>query len=263
MNILVCMKQVPDTAIATRLDAEQKSIDRSETTYVVNPFDEYAIEAGLQLKEKYGGEVTLVTMGPDRADEALRTGLAMGADKGVHISDPALEGSDTLVTAKVLAAAIKGLPYDIVLCGKVATDDNSGQVGPALAELLGIPHISGATTLEVDDDAKKATATREVEGGFMRMEVPIPAVITAEKDLNAPRYPSLPGIMKAKTKPVDKKDVASLGMDPSSVGLAGSKIQPMGMSLPPEREAGRIIEGEAEEAAKELARLLRAEVKIL
>ena len=263
MNILVCMKQVPDTAIAIRLDAEQKSIDRSEITYVVNPFDEYAIEAGLQLKEKYGGEVTLVTMGPDRADEALRTGLAMGADKGVHISDPALEGSDTLVTAKVLAAAIKGLLYDIVLCGKVATDDNTGQVGPALAELLGIPHISGATTLEVDDDAKKATATREVEGGFMRMEVPIPAVITAEKDLNAPRYPSLPGIMKAKTKPVDKKDVASLGMDPSSVGLAGSKIQPMGMSLPPVREAGRIIEGEAEEAAKELARLLRAEVKIL
>lgn len=263
MNILVCMKQVPDTAIAIRLDAEQKSIDRSEITYVVNPFDEYAIEAGLQLKEEYGGEVTLVTMGPDRADEALRTGLAMGADKGVHIGDPALEGSDTLVTAKVLAAAIKGLPYDIVLCGKVATDDNTGQVGPALAELLGIPHISGATTLEVDDAAKKATATREVEGGFMRMEVPIPAVITAEKDLNAPRYPSLPGIMKAKTKPVDKKDVASLGMDPSSVGLAGSRIQPMGMSLPPEREAGRIIEGEAEEAAKELARLLHAEVKIL
>ena len=263
MNIMVCMKQVPDTAIAIKLDAEQKSIDRSEMTYVVNPFDEYAIEAGLQLKEKYGGEVTLVTMGPDRADEALRTGLAMGADKGVHVNDPALEGSDTLVTAKVLAAAIKGLPYDIVLCGKVATDDNTGQVGPALAELLGIPHISGATTLEVDDAAKKATATREVEGGFMRMEVPIPAVITAEKDLNAPRYPSLPGIMKAKTKPVDKKDVASLGMDPTSVGLAGSKIQPMGMSLPPEREAGRIIEGEAEEAAKELARLLRAEVKIL
>lgn len=263
MNILVCVKQVPDTAIAIKLDAEQKSIDRSEITYVVNPFDEYAIEAGLQLKEKYGGEVTLVTMGPDRADEALRTGMAMGADKGVHISDPALEGSDTLVTAKVLATAIRGLPYDIVLCGKVATDDNTGQVGPALAELLGIPHISGATTLEVDDDAKKATATREVEGGFMRMEVPIPAVITAEKDLNAPRYPSLPGIMKAKAKPVDKKDVASLGMDPSSVGLAGSKIQPMGMSLPPEREAGRIIEGEAEEAAKELARLLRAEVKIL
>ncbi|MCJ2564067.1 MAG: electron transfer flavoprotein subunit beta/FixA family protein, partial [Candidatus Thermoplasmatota archaeon] len=263
MNILVCVKQVPDTAIAIKLDAEQKSIDRSELTYVVNPFDEYAIEAGLQLKEKYGGEVTLVTMGPDRADEALRTGLAMGADKGVHISDPALEGSDTLVTAKVLAAAIKGLPHDIVLCGKVATDDNTGQVGPALAELLGIPHISGATTLEVDDAAKKATATREVEGGFMRMEVPIPAVITAEKDLNAPRYPSLPGIMKAKAKPVDKKDVASLGMDPSSVGLAGSKIQPMGMSLPPVREAGRIIEGEAEEAAKELARLLRAEVKIL
>jgi electron transfer flavoprotein beta subunit len=202
-------------------------------------------------------------MGPDRAEEALRTGLAMGADKGVHVCDPALEGSDTLVTAKVLAAAIKGLPYDIILCGKIAVDDNTGQVGPALAELLGIPHVSGATTLEVDEASKMATATREIEGGFMRLEVPIPAVITAEKDLNAPRYPSLPGIMKAKTKPVDKKDVASLGFDSSKVGLAGSKIQPLGMSLPPEREAGRMIDGEAAEAAKELARLLRAEAKIL
>jgi electron transfer flavoprotein beta subunit len=263
MNILVCVKQVPDTAIAVRLDAEQKSIDRSGITYVVNPYEEYAIEAGLQLKEEYGGEVTLVTMGPERADEALRTGLAMGADKGVHICDPALEGSDTLVTAKVLAAAIKGLPHDIVLCGKVAVDDNTGQVGPALAELLGIPHVSGATTLEVDDASKKATATREIEGGFMRLEVPIPAVITAEKDLNAPRYPSLPGIMKAKAKPVDRKDLASLGLDPSTVGLAGSKIQPLGMSLPPERQAGRRIEGEPVEAAKELARLLRTEAKIL
>jgi electron transfer flavoprotein beta subunit len=263
MNILVCVKQVPDTAITIKLDAVQKSIDRTGITYVLNPFEEYAIEAGLQLKEKYGGEVTLVTMGPDRADEALRTGLAMGADKGVHISDPVLVGSDTLVTAKVLAAAIKALPYDIILCGKIAVDDNTGQVGPALAELLGIPHVSGATTLEVDDASKKATATREIEGGFMRVEVPIPAVITAEKDLNAPRYPSLPGIMKAKTKPVDKKDVASLGLDPASVGLAGSKIQPLGMSLPPEREAGRMIEGEAAEAAKELARLLRTEAKII
>lgn len=263
MNILVCMKQVPDTAIEIKLDAENKSVDKSQLTYVVNPYEEYAIEAGLQLKEKFGGDVTLITMGPDRAEEVLRTGLAMGADKGIHISDPALEGSDTLVTAKVLAAAIKGLTYDIVLCGKVAVDDNTGQVGPALAELLGIPHISGATTLEVDQASKKAVATREVEGGVVQMEVPLPAVITAEKDLNTPRYPSLPGIMKAKTKPVDKKDVASLGLDPSSVGLAGSKIMPLGMSLPPEREAGRILEGDPDQAAKELARLLHTEVKIL
>jgi electron transfer flavoprotein beta subunit len=263
MNVLVCLKQVPDTAIEIKLDAEQKSIDRSQITYVMNPFEEYAIEEGLQLKEKFGGEVTLITMGPDRADEALRTGLAMGADKGIHISDPALEGSDTLVTAKVLAAAIKGLTYDIILCGKVAVDDNTAHVGPALAELLGIPHVSGATTLEVNQASKKATATREIEGGLVRVEVPIPAVITAEKDLNTPRYPSLPGIMKAKTKPVDKRDVASLGLDPSSVGLAGSKIQPLGMSLPPDREAGRILEGDADQAAKELARLLHSEVKIL
>ncbi|MFQ6128398.1 MAG: electron transfer flavoprotein subunit beta/FixA family protein [Thermoplasmata archaeon] len=262
MNILVCVKQVPDTAIAIKLDAKQKSIDRSEITYVVNPYEEYAIEEALQLKEKYGGEVTLITMGPDRAEEALRTGLAMGADRGIHIGDPALEGSDTLVTAKVLAAMIKELEYDIILCGKVAVDDNTGQVGPALAELLGVPHISGATTLEVDQASKKAIASREIEGGLMRMEVPIPAVITAEKDLNTPRYPSLPGIMKARTKLVEKRDVASLGLDASSVGLAGSKIQPLGMSLPPEREAGRIIEGDPEQAARELARLLHTEVKI-
>lgn len=263
MNILVCVKQVPDTAITIRLNAEQKSIDRSDITYVVNPYEEYAIEEGLKLKERYGGEVTLITMGPDRADEALRTGLAMGADKGIHISDPALEGSDTLVTAKALAAAIKGLSYDLILCGKVAVDDNTGMVGPALAELLGIPHVSGATSLDVDDASKKATATREIEGGYMKVEIPIPAVVTAEKDLNSPRYPSLPGIMKAKTKPVDKKDAASLGLDASAVGAAGSKIQLLDMSLPPDREAGRIIEGEAAEAAKELARLLREEVKIL
>ena len=123
--------------------------------------------------------------------------------------------------------------------------------------------MTGATTLEVDDASRKATATREIEGGFMRVEVPIPAVITAEKDLNAPRYPSLPGIMKAKTKPVEKKDVGALGLDPSSVGLAGSKIQTLGMSLPPKREAGRIIEGDAAQAAKELAHLLREEAKVL
>ncbi|MFQ5910075.1 MAG: electron transfer flavoprotein subunit beta/FixA family protein [Thermoplasmata archaeon] len=262
MNILVCVKQVPDTAITIKLDAEQKSIDRTQITYVMNPYEEYAIEEGLRLREAHGGEVTLITMGPDRADEALRTGLAMGADRGVHISDPALEGSDALVTAKVLAATIRGLEYDIILCGKVAVDDNTGQVGPALAELLGIPNVSGVTTLEVDEASRKATATREIEGGSMRVEVPMPAVITAEKDLNTPRYPSLPGIMKAKTKPVDKKDLASLGFDNASVGLAGSKIQPLGMSLPPVREAGRIIEGGPEQAAKELARLLHAEVKI-
>lgn len=263
MNILVCVKQVPDTAITIKLDGDQRSIDRSEITYVVNPYEKYAIEEGLRLKEKFGGEVTLITMGPDRADEVLRTGLAMGADKGVHISDSSLEGSDALVTANVLAAAIKELSYDLILCGKVAVDDNTGQVGPALAELLGIPHVSGATTLEVDESARKATATREIEGGYMKVEVPIPALITAEKDLNTPRYPSLPGIMKAKTKPVDKRDIASLGLDASAVGLAGSKIQPLGMSLPPEREAGQIIEGEAAEAAKELARLLHEVVKIV
>ncbi|MCK4443717.1 MAG: electron transfer flavoprotein subunit beta/FixA family protein [Thermoplasmata archaeon] len=263
MDIVVCIKQVPDTAATIKLDASGKSISQENITYVMNPFDEYAVEEALQAKEKFGGEVTLVTMGPDRAEEALRTGLAMGADKGVHINDPQLEGTDYFGTARVLATAIKTLPHSIIFCGKVAVDDNAGQVGPQIAELLGIPQVTGATEFEIAEDGASAKAHREVEGATEVLQTPLPAVITAEKDLNQPRYPSLPGIMKAKQKPVQKMTLADLGLNPAEFGAGASKFEVTSMAMPPKREGGRIIEGELPDAVKELVRLLHEEAKVI
>lgn len=262
MNILVCMKQVPDTAIEVQINPQSKSVDRTNITYVVNPFEEYAIEEALRLKEKFGGEVILISMGPARAQEAIRTGLAMGADKAIHIDDEKLEGTDILGTARVLSEVIKGMEYDIVFCGKLAVDDNTGGVGPVLAELLGLPHVTAITSLEVDAEGRKAKSTREIEGGIETLEVPLPALFTAEKDLNIPRYPSLPGIMKAKTKEVKPMDLASIGIPPDAVGTSGSKTVFLGMFLPPKREAGKIIEGDVPEATKKLVKLLHEEAKV-
>lgn len=263
MDIVVCIKQVPDTAATIKLDPSGKSISQENITYVMNPFDEYAVEEALQTKEKFGGEVTLVTMGPDRAEEALRTGLAMGADKGIHINDPQLAGTDYFGTARVLATAIKTIPYSIIFCGKVAVDDNAGQVGPQIAELLGVPQVTAATELEIAQDGNSAKANREIEGATEIVQTPLPAVITAEKDLNQPRYPSLPGIMKAKTKPVQKITLADLGLNPAEFGAGASRFEVTEMAMPPKREGGRIIEGELPDAVKELVRLLHEEAKVI
>ncbi len=263
MNIVVCIKQVPDTAATIKLDPSGKSISEENIAYVMNPYDEWAVEEALQTKEKFGGEVVLVTMGPDRAEETLRTGLAMGADRGIHVVDPQLAGTDYFGTARVLAAAIKTIPYNIIFCGKVAVDDNAGQVGPQIAELLGIPQVTAAAEFEMAQDGNSAKAHKEVEGAMEVLETPLPAVITAEKDLNQPRYPSLPGIMKAKTKEVKKMTLADLGLNPAEFGAAASKFEVLGMSMPPKREGGRIIEGELPEAVKELVRLLHEEAKVI
>jgi electron transfer flavoprotein beta subunit len=263
MNIIVCIKQVPDTAATIKLDPSGKSISQENITYVLNPFDEYAVEEALLIKEKFGGEVTLMTMGPDRAEEALRTGLAMGADKGIHINDSQLAGTDYLGTSKVLAAALKTVPHDIIFCGKVAVDDNAGQVGPQIAELLGIPQVTAATKLEIAEDKSSAKVHREIEGSTEVLQTHLPAVITAEKDLNQPRYPSLPGIMKAKTKPVQKMTLADLGLNPAEFGSGASMFEITSMSMPSKREGGRIIEGELPEAVKELVRLLHEEAKVI
>ena len=263
MNIIVCVKQVPDTAATIKLDPSGKSISQENITYVLNPFDEYAIEEALQTKEKFGGEVTLVTMGPDRAEEALRTGLAMGADKGIHITDPQLAGTDNLGTAKVLATAIETVPHDIIFCGKVAVDDNAGQVGPQIAELLGIPQVTAATELEIAEGGASAKVNREIEGATEVLQTPLPAVITAEKDLNQPRYPSLPGIMKAKQKPVQKMTLADLGLNPAEFGSGASRFEITSMAMPAKREGGRIIQGDLPEAVKELVKLLHEEAKVI
>jgi len=258
------MKQVPDTEAQIRVKPDGSGIVDGDIKFVMNPYDEYGVEEALLLKEKFGGTVTIVCLGPERAVEAIRTGLAMGADKAVHLDDPAFEGGDAFSTAKALAAAIKGMECDLIFCGKQAIDDDLAQVGSALAEMLGIPQVVVVTKVEVSEDTKKANVNRQIIGGEEIIEVPLPAVLTAQKGLNEPRYASLPGIMKAKKKEVKSVKVADLGLDSSAVGAAGAKTKIIKMYSPPQREAGKIIEGEtAEETAPKLAKLLREEAKAI
>jgi len=258
------MKQVPDTETKIKIAPDGTGIDTEGIKYVMNPFDEFAVEEALKIKEKFGGSVTIVCMGPDRSTEAIRTALAMGADKGVHLNDPAFEGSDSLATAKLLAKAIGTLEYDLVLCGKQAVDEDNAQIYAALAELLNIPHISVVTKVDIGEDGKSAVAQREIEGGAKEIyETSLPAVIAAQKGLNEPRYASLPGIMKAKKKPIDTLDLAATGFGDDEVGAAGSKVKYSDYTLPPERVAGKVLEGEIEEVTPDLVRLLREEAKVI
>ncbi len=199
MNIVICVKQVPDTE--TKIKVKDGQVDHTETKYVVNPYDEYAIEEGLRIKERLGeGKITLITVGPERAKDALKSGLAVGADEAIHLVDEAFEGSDTYATALVLSGALEKIDYDIIFCGKQGVDEDHAQVGIALAELLDIPHVSVVTKLEIAEDRKAAVAHREVEGGHEVVETPLPAVVTAQKGLNEPRYASIKGIMAVKKK---------------------------------------------------------------
>jgi electron transfer flavoprotein beta subunit len=264
VNVLVCLKQVPDTETQIRIAPDGNSIVTDNIKWVMNPYDEYAVEEALRLKEKFSGEVTIISVGPKRVTESIRTALAMGADKGILVDDPSLAGSDSLGTARVLAAVIKDLDYDIILCGKQGVDDDYGLVGSSLAGLLGIPQISIVIKLEVSGDGSTIKAHREVEGGIVVIEAPLPVLITAQKGLNEPRYASLPGIMKAKKKPLDVKTITDLGLDASEVGEAGARIKIKGITPPEERKAGRIVEGETpQEKAANLVRLLHEETKLI
>jgi electron transfer flavoprotein beta subunit len=188
----------------------------------------------------------------------------MGADKAVHLDDPAFDGGDPISTAKALAAAIKGMECDLIFCGKQAIDDDSSMVGSALAEMLGIPQVSIVTKVELSDDGKSAKVNRQIIGGEEILDVPLPAVLSAQKGLNEPRYASLPGIMKAKKKEVKPVKIGDLGLDAGVVGAAGAKTKILKMTSPPQREAAKMIEGEtAEETAPQLAKLLREEAKAI
>ncbi len=259
MNSVVCVKQVPDTETLIKLNADGTGIVTDGVKWIMNPFDEYAVEEAVRKKEKTGGTVTLVSLGPDRALDAIRSGLAMGADTAVHINDADFAAkADPYATAQALAAAIKELEYDAIFCGKQAVDDDAGQVAAYLGELLDLPVITLVIKLELSDDGKTAIATREIEGGHAVIEVPLPAIFTAQKGLNEPRYASLPQIMKAKKKPVTVKTVADLGVSAEPMTVI------KGMSLPPERQAGKMIEG-ADAAAKAaaLAKALREEAEVI
>jgi len=263
VNVIVCMKQVPDTETLIKIKPDGSGIVTDDIKYVMNPYCEFAVEEALKIKEKFGGQAILVTMGGQKAVEALRTGLAMGADRSIHLNDPAFEGADGFATAKALAEAIKKEPFDLILCGKQAVDDDMAQVGPSLAELLNLPHITLITKLEISPDKKKAKVEREIEGGKEVIEVSLPAVFTCQKGLNEPRYASLPGIMKAKKKEVKPINVAALGLTADQVGAAGSKTKILKYIPPPSRPPGKVVSGEVADAAKNLVKLLREEAKIV
>ncbi len=263
MNVVVLLKQVPDTETKIKIDSAGKSIDTSDIKWIMNPYDEYAVEAALRLQESLGATVTILSMGPERAVESVRTALAMGADEGVLVDDPATEGSDALGKAKVLVAALKDLSFDMVFCGHRAVDDDENQVGIMVAELAGIPHLGLAVSVEVADG--KVKIQRPVEGAKVTQEATLPALVTfggAHAVWN-PRYASLPGIMKAKKKPLEVKTLADLGLSADEVGAQGAKVRVTSMEVPQERQAGRILEGDPDEKAKELTRLLHEEAKVI
>lgn len=256
MNIIACVKQVPDTEAQIKVKADGSGIEEGQIKWVMNPYDEYGVEEALRLKEKNGGDVTIVSLGPARAMETIRTALAMGADKGVHVCDPVLNDADAYVTAAALAAVIKGIPYDIIFCGQRAIDDDSGQVGAILAELLEIPQLTIITKVEYAGSTIKVI--KPIEGAQLSIETSLPCVVTAQKGLNEPRYASLPGIMKAKKKPVDVKTAAALGIATEAKAKVAKTIPP------PARAAGKIICGEdPAQKAVEVARLLREEAKVI
>ena len=257
MNIVVYIKQTFDTEAKIVLDASGK-IDANGVNLIINPYDEFAIEEGIRLKEKLGGEVTVVTLGGSRAQEAVRTALAMGVDKGVVVSDPVLETSDEWANAEILAKAVAQIPYDIIIAGRIAIDDGASQIAVRLAEVLNIPSVS--SVLKLDASATQVVATREIDGGTELIEVGLPAVVTAQKGLNEPRYPSVAGIMKAKKKPLKTLTLADLGL---TAGDLTPKMTVEKYTLPNARQGGRKIPGDAAQAAQELAKLLHEEAKVL
>jgi electron transfer flavoprotein beta subunit len=259
MKIVVCVKQVPDTEMRIRIAPEGNGIVEADVNWIVSPYDEFAIEEALRIREKKGGEVVLVTAGPDRAQSALRTGLAMGADAAVHVKDPLVDAADSMGTAKALAAAIRTLaPFDLVLTGQQGVGGDNSQVPGLLAELLDLPQVTVAVKVEIGEG--KAVVEREIEGAHETWETSLPAVVSAQKGLNEPRYASLKGIMAAKKKTIDVKDAKALGLDAAALA---PKTKVTTLELPPPRPAVRMIEGDADTQVKELLRLLHEEAKVI
>lgn len=254
MNILVCLKQTFDTE--EKIVLENGNISEDGVEFIINPYDEYAVEEAIKLRDEHGGEVTVITVGPDRAESSLRTALAMGADKAIIVDDEDMT-TDEYSIAKILAAVIKDREFDIILGGNMAVDNGSGQVGPRLAEELNIAQVTTITKLDVDGG--KATIERDVEGDVEVIEVSLPVLVTAQQGLNEPRYPSLPGIMKAKKKPMERLTVDDLTIE----GDVAAKTEVVETYLPPKKEAGRILNGEVQDQVKELVQLLRNEAKVI
>lgn len=262
MNVLVFVKQVPDTE--TRIQVKDGVVDTSSVKWVANPYDEFAIEEALRIRERLStGKVTVVSLGPDRVKEAIKYALSLGADEGIHVIGDGIALFDPLAVATVLAAAARKVGFDLILAGKQGVDHDCSQVGVILAELLDLPHVSVVVKLDLDPAGNKGTAKREVEGGLEEVEFDLPAVVTAQKGLNEPRYASLKGIMAVKKKVIPEWTLAELRIDAASVAPEAASIRIVDCSPPPPRSAGKILEGEPKDTARELARLLHEEAKVV
>jgi electron transfer flavoprotein beta subunit len=255
MNIIVCLKQVPGTT-EVKIDPKTNSLIRQGIPNIINPFDTYALEEAVRIKEKHGGKVTVLTMGPPQADIALKEAVSLGADETILLSDRAFATADTWATSNTLAAAVKKIGYDIVICGRQTVDGDTGQVGPEMAEMLGVPFIAYVSKIEEIKD-KYIRVTRAIEEGHEVLEAALPAVITVAKEINTPRLPSLRGIMKSKSHKIITWTNADLGLDPNSVGLAGSSTQVIKVFFPQRVSKAEILTGETDKKVETLIEKLR------
>ncbi|MFA4838293.1 MAG: electron transfer flavoprotein subunit beta/FixA family protein [Candidatus Neomarinimicrobiota bacterium] len=250
MNILICVKVVPDSDTIIKIAPDGKTIDETNIRLAINPYDEYALEAGVQLKEKFGGEVTVISVGDENAAGVIKKCLPVGADKALHLIAPNSRMADALSIARMLADEIRNHPFDIIFCGKTTIDAQNGLVGELLGSLLNIPVISAASQFSIDGN--RAVVSRDVDGTKEIVECALPCLVTAEKGLTKPRYPSLREIMLAKKKQIDSRPVV----------LGDPNLCVLGMEYPPNRPPGKIV-GEGVGAVPELVRLLTEEAKVL
>jgi electron transfer flavoprotein alpha/beta subunit len=251
MNIIVCIKQVPGTT-EIKIDPKTNTLVREGVKAIVNPFDAYALEEGVRLKERYGGKVTVITMGPPQADEALRETISLGADEAILLSDRAFAGSDTWATSYVLSKAVaKIAQYDIVICGRQTLDGDTGQVGPELSEMLKIPFVSYVSKVEEIKD-KYIRVQRMIEEGHEVVETTLPAVITVVKEINVPRLPSLRGSMKAKTAKIPVWKAADIGSEPDKAGIMGSPTRVFKIFFPKREHKSEMLQGTVEEQIEKL-----------
>ena len=256
MNIVVCLKQVPGTT-EVKIDPQTNTLIRQGIENIINPFDTYALEEGVRLKEKHGGKVTVITMGPPQADAALREAVSLGADEAVLLSDRAFAGADTWATAYTLSQAlVKIKTYDLIICGRQTIDGDTGQVGPEMAEMLDMPFIAYVSNIEEIKD-KYLRVKRMVEEGHEVIETTLPAVITVAKEINVPRLPSLRGIMKSKSAAIQTWGIKELGIDTAKVGLAGSSTQVIKVFFPQRITKAEILEGTLEERVDKLVDRLK------
>ncbi len=271
MNIIICIKQVPDTT-DIKIDPETNTLIRSGIECIINPFDMYAIEEGIRLKEKFGGKVIVMTMGPSQAEDALREAISLGADEAILITDRAFAGSDTWATSYTLSRSINKISnYGLIICGKQAIDGDTAQVGPGISAHLDIPQITYVKRIEevhLPDESritnhesrKYLRAERMTEEGYEIIESPLPCLITVVKEINEPRLPSLKGKMKAKKVEIKKWQAKDLDLDPDLIGLNGSPTKVVEIFTPPPRKKGQVLEGDAAEISEKLVGLLRKDI---